>query len=272
MTRFRDFQVKNYKNPFFTRQKKTRIKFIVILVCIFAVLAALIYAIVYSPISKISSIEVTGAKTIDPNKIKDIVRKDISGMDHGFLPEDNIENINTDRIKNSLLNAGLPLRTVDVIVNFKKITIEVSELEASMRVVGASQSYILDQEGRVMKIADPGEGDNLIAVSFSDPTKTFSVGDVALDQAQMQFIMQLHKYFATQAGINDKLITVDQPNYAMNVITSEGWYAIFDPDIDLGEQLKSLASVLVSKFNPDARKDLLYIDARFGDRVFYKTK
>jgi hypothetical protein len=242
------------------------------LVCVFAFLAGAVYAIIYSPFSKISSIEVTGTKTIDPNKIRDIVRKDISGMDHGIFPEDNMDNIDTDRIKNSIIAADLPINSVNVVVNFKTITISVDELEPSMRVAGATQSYILDQEGRVMKIADPGEGDNLIAVSFSDPTKTFSVGDVVLDQAQMQFIMQLHKYFATQAGINDKLIKIDQPNYAMDVMTGEGWYVIFDPDIDLGEQLKSLASVLAGKFNPDARKDLLYIDARFGDRVFYKTK
>jgi hypothetical protein len=123
-----------------------------------------------------------------------------------------------------------------------------------------------------MKTADPGEGENLIAISFSDPTKSFNAGDIAISQSQMKFITELHKYFATQAGIHDKLIVIDQPNFAMNVITDEGWYAVFDPDIDLGEQLKSLSSVLAEKFNPDERKNLLYIDARFGDRVFYKTK
>ena len=245
---------------------------IAILVCVFVILAGLVYVIVYSPVFKISIIEVLGAKTLDQNKLKDIVRKDISGMNYGIFPQNNIFNINTDRIKKTIIGANFPILSVNVTANFKKITVNVEELEASMRVVGATQSYILDQEGRVMKFADPGEGENLIAVSFSSPTKILSVNDVALSQTQMKFIMELHKYFATQAGIVDKIITIDQPNYAVNVVTVEGWYAVFDPDIDLNKQLKALAAVLAGKFSPDLRKSLLYIDARFGDRVFYKTK
>ena len=245
---------------------------IVVLIGVAVVLAGALYVIIYSPLAKITNIDITGTKTIDPNTIRNIAKEELSGRSYLVFPNDNMFVVNTDAIQTSILRAGLPLRAVTVRTSYKKITIAIDELQASMRVVGGAGSYILDQQGKVMKVATQGEGDNLIAITFSDPTKTFNIGDIVLSAGQMDFINKLHQYFATQAGIRDQIITIDEPNSALDVMTNEGWYAVFDPDIDLNEQLKSLSAVLATKFDPDTRKTLLYIDARFGDRVFYKTK
>ncbi len=272
MTRFRDFHVKNYKNPFFTKQKRTKVKLVFALIGIFIFLAGITYVVIFSPLFKISSIEVVGTKNISVDELREIANRELSNNKFGLLPGDNIFFLNLDDIKKNITSASLLIRSIDVSVHFKKITIKINELEASMRLVQGTTAYILDQEGRIMKIAGVGEGDALVAISFSDSSKVFSVGDIVLSTTQIDFVKNLHKYFATQAGIRDQIIVIDQVNTAFNVMTTEGWYAVFDPDIDLDTQLKSLNSVLVGKFNPEERKNLLYIDTRFGDRIFYKTK
>jgi hypothetical protein len=272
MPRFRDFNKKQFKNPFFTKQKKSRLFSWIAGVVVVLVLAGSACAVVFSPLARISRIEVKGTKTISSDLVSSVARNEISGFWLGIIPKDNYFFINADRIRDSVLASGLPFRSVDVKTGFKTITVSVTELEASVRVVGGAGSYVLDQDGKVMRVAAPGEGDNLIAVSFSDPNKIFGIGDAILSPSQMNFIIDLHKYFATQAGIHDKIINVDPDNSSLDVVTDEGWYAIFDPDVDLNEQLKSLSSVINGKFGPEARKNLLYIDARFGDRVFYKFK
>jgi len=271
MKRFRDFYNKKYKNPFFTKQKKTNLKLIVLMVFLAAVIAGLIYFFIYSSVFKINKIEVSGNRKIAAQEISELVRNGISGW-NGIFPKDNLFFLDDDQVKNMLMNSGLAIRSVDVKTSFKKLKVAVGEYEAVIRVVGEGESYILDQDGRVMKIADFGEGENLIAISLADKERRFSVGNIVLAGTQMEIINELHKYFATHVGVRDRIMEIDELNATINVVTDEGWYAIFDPDVSLDDQFKTLSLAISNKFTPEERKNILYIDARFGDRVFYKNR
>jgi hypothetical protein len=58
------------------------------------------------------------------------------------------------------------------------------------------------------------------------------------------------------------------PPKEIKVMTSEGWYVLFDLTRDIKSQLSILKAALAEKI-PD-RKNLQYVDLRIENRIYYK--
>ena len=50
------------------------------------------------------------------------------------------------------------------------------------------------------------------------------------------------------------------------------WYIYFDAAQPLESQLRNLELILANSIHPDRRKNLEYIDLRFGEKVYYKYR
>ncbi|MGC9048834.1 MAG: cell division protein FtsQ/DivIB, partial [Patescibacteria group bacterium] len=66
-------------------------------------------------------------------------------------------------------------------------------------------------------------------------------------------------------------INTDQGIIGLKAISNEGWQAYFAPTEDINQQITNLEFILKNQLSdPEKRKDLEYIDLRFGNRVYYK--
>jgi len=231
--------------------------------------AAIIYVFAYSPLLRMGKVTVNGTVNIDPILIKTAAAQTLAGYDYYVIPKDHYFELPTVGVENYIMARFPTLLSVDVKKHFERLDVTVVERQPTYRLMIGDKSYLLDQEGKGLREAVPGEGDALIALS--DDSMVFSAGKVLVQPDWLQAVIDLHKYFATQVGIRDQLFKIDPLNDDLEVVTVEGWYAVFDPHADVKDQLKTLQSALAGKFGPAARKQLLYIDARFGDKIFYKA-
>jgi len=269
MKRVRDFHSQSWDNPFFDRSLERPRLLILRSVGFVVASAAIIYVFAYSPLLRIGKVTVNGTVNIDPIMVKAAAAQTLAGYDYYVIPKDHYFELPTIGVKNYIMARFPDLLSVDVKKHFERLEVTVMERQPTYRLMIGDKSYLLDQEGKGLREAVKGEGNSLIALS-NDST-IFEPGKVLVQPDWLQAVIDLHKYFATQVGIRDQLFKFDPLNDDLEIITVEGWYAVFDPHVDVPDQLKTLSSALAGKFNPAARKQLLYIDARFGDKIFYKA-
>ena len=234
-----------------------------------AVVGGVVYVLAYSPLLRIGKVTVSGTSAADDARIGAAAGQTIGGYDYFIIPKDHFFTVSTTSVKNYVMAKFPDLLSVSAKKKFERMDVTVVPRQSAFRLIIGDRSYLLDQEGKGMREAASGEGDALIALS-SD-SADFSVGKPMIQPVWLHAIIDLHKYFATQVGIRDQLFKLDTINSDIEVVTVEGWSAIFDPQSDIKTQLQTLSSALAGKFSPDDRKNLLYIDARFGDKIFYKS-
>jgi len=269
MKRVRDFHSQSWENPFFDRSGHDSRMRIFCSIGFIAIVVGIIYVFVYSPFFRISRVTVSGATATDPVRIESVVSQTLGGYDYYIVPKDNYFYVNTIGINNYLMTKFSNLISANAKKKFGRLDVAVVERQPTYRLIIGDKSYFLDQEGKGLCEAAVGEGDALVALS--NASVDFKAGKPMVQSGWLQAVSDLHKYFATQVGIRDQLYKLDAINSDIEVVTVEGWSAIFDPQSDIKDQLKTLTSALAGKFNRDDRKKLLYIDARFGDKIFYKS-
>ena len=269
MKHVRDFHAQSWDNPFF-EHTGPHLRFATLrLFSGFAATVLLVYVFVYSPLLRLGKVTVSGAVTVDPLTVQMTTVQLVSGYAYLVIPKNHYFYVNPIGLKNFLVAHYPNLLDVKVKKHFGKLEVDVVERQPTYRLIAGDRSFLLDQEGKGLRVAAAGEGDALIALS--EESAVFDAGKSVIRREWLEAINDLHKYFATQTNVRDQLYKLDPVNDRIEVVTVEGWSAIFDPQSDISDQLKSLTSALAGKFNPSSRKKLLYIDARFGDKVFYQT-
>jgi hypothetical protein len=275
MKRVRDFHSQTWRNPFFGRdvqpaRLRTRIWRAAQMAGLTAASGIIVYGAAYSPLLRLDKVEVAGADTVDPVRVKAVVSQTLAGYDYLAIPRNHMLFAHPSGIKNMVLLNFPAIRSVEVKRGFDKVTVMLEEKKPTYRMIVGEKSYLLDQDGAGLREAAPGEGDKLIALS--QVSLNFAPNVNVMPAELLTAVSDLHKYFATQIGVRDRLFRIDRQNGDIEAETTEGWYAVFDPSIDVKTQLDTLSSALFGKFSPEERKRLSYIDVRFGDRVFYKWK
>jgi cell division septal protein FtsQ len=269
MKRVRDFHEQSWNNPFFARTGGAPRFAVLRLIGGFAGTALIVYVFAYSPLLRLRHVTVSGAATIAPLRIQMVAAQDLGGYEYFVIPKDHYFAVSAIGVKNFIMTQFPDLLAVDVKKHFGRLEVIVTERQPAYRLIIGDRSYLLDQEGKGLREGAAGEGDALIALSADNAI--FAAGKPMIQPEWLQTVNDLHKYFATLTGVRDQLYKIDPINDDIEVVTVEGWSAIFDPQTDISDQLKTLSSALVGKFNPSSRKKLLYIDARFGDKIFYKA-
>jgi len=270
MKHVRDFHSQSWSNPFFNRAARSAWLKALTAAGFVLGLGLVVYAFVYSPLLRSDAVTVKGASTVLSVRVAAAAAQTLGGYDYDVIPKDHFFYIDTTSVRNYVLAQFPDLLSVDVQKNIHRLEVTVTERQPTYRFIIGDKSYLLDQQGIGLRIAAPGEGDALIAIA--DSSVQFVAGRAMVAPKWLNTISDLHKYFATHVGIRDQLFKINTADADIALVTVEGWYAIFDPDSDIQPQLQTLSSALGGKFTPQSRKNLSYIDARFGDKIFYLTK
>ena len=130
------------------------------------------------------------------------------------------------------------------------------------------QCFILDKNGIVFDGAPPSQGALVLTlVEFRDQIP--HLGDLLVDAGVLGKLEQLRQDVKREANVNMvRMVLVSVRE--LRGETAEGWVMLFDPSVDLDQQIQALRETLVQKLTPDKRKGLSYIDVRTPGRVFYK--
>lgn len=259
-----------YKKSFRTRKKKSILKnkFFWISVLILLVLGACFYFLLFSSFFQIKEINVSGNKKVPSENIKELVSEE-SNKKIFFLDSRNIFLINLKETSRKLLEKFPKIDQVNLKRKFPAtIEVEIKERVAKGIWCQTETCFRLDKKGIIFEGAVVAEGE-LIIRSENEKTDIF-LGKEIVKESSVEAILEIQKSLSEQIEIKEFIISLDEKKLTIKV--EEGWEAYFNLEESVSEQVFNLDLVLKEKIPPEERRNLEYIDLRFGNRVYFKHK
>ncbi|MDD5251248.1 MAG: hypothetical protein PHT12_01270 [Patescibacteria group bacterium] len=105
----------------------------------------------------------------------------------------------------------------------------------------------------------------------ADSQKEFRVGDSAMPRAALLVARQAGARWPASVSVPIRWYTIRDAGETLEVMTGEGWRAIFGVSLPFDAQLARLALVLKDKIGSDSSR-LDYVDLRYNERIFYKLR
>jgi hypothetical protein len=249
-----------YRKPHRFKKKKPifRNRFFWLGVLIFIFITSLFYFLFFSETFQVEKIIITGEKKIPKEAITT------------FIPKKNIFLTDLGKIKEDILNNFPQIAEVEIKRGFPDVLniLVVERLEVA-NWCQVDRCFLLDKEGVIFEETLPET--DLIKIINRQSINSFSLGERVIEKKQLSQILDIDDKLKSELEIpirefiisaEDKLITV----------TTEGWEIYFNFQKDMEWQLTKLRAVLEEKIPPEKRKNLEYIDLRFGNFAPYKYK
>jgi len=262
--------VKKYRKPYRIKKKKSlfksRLFWLTILVLI--IFGGIFYLVCFSSIFQIKDIKISGNQKIQTQDIENLIKEKIN-QKLLFFPTKSIFLIKSNEIVESLLEKFLKIDKV----NLKRklpatIIVEIQErLPLGVWCQGENCFYI-DKEGIIFEENPPKV--EFIIKSEESIAQGF-LGEKVIEKVLLESIFEIQRKLKGSLKINiEEIIILEKEK--INAKTSEGWEIYFNPTGDINWQLTKLSLVLEKEIPPERRKDLEYIDLRFGNFAPYKYK
>lgn len=239
----------------------------------------------------INDIEITGNKIVESSAIENVIKDKISGYYLYFFPRTNFLIYPRVEIKNELINKFKRIKDISfTIPNLKTLNVSLSERMALYTYCGEilpemniseQKCYFMDESGYIFDEAPYFSGDvylkfyGKINSNNEDNPSGLYFSQVNFSRF-ISFKDDLEKMEIKPAIINI-IDNGDVEVYLSSLIKSQnGPKIIFKIDSDIEQVLENLQSILATEpLQTDFKakySSLLYIDLRFGNKVYYKFK
>ena len=273
------------------RKKRRKLinKLLLLILFLFLVLVGLSFLSKWEKIN-IHEIQISGNKIIDTNNIEEVVREDISGRYLWFFPKTNfllypkkeIEKelaLKFNRIKNISLN----------LKNLNVLEVSLTERNPLYTYCGPTllseiqkKCYFLDEDGYIFDEALYFSGEVFLKFygTIEHPVSETNPSGSYFYQSDFKNLISL-KETLEKIGIKPVIFYIEDGGDVRMFLSSlskseTGPEIIFKLDSDFDKIVENLQSVLTTEpLQSDFKNkysSLLYIDLRFGNKVYYKFK
>jgi len=285
--------VKKYRKPYRIKKKKSLFKnrFFWIAILVLIIFGGIFYLVCFSSIFQIKDIKISGNSafaeaSVDKQKIlfdeiQKIIEERIS-QKILFLPSKSIFLANLNQINEPLLERFPQIDEVNLKRRLPStLIVEIQERlplgvwcedlpsSPSENLGGQGENcFYIDREGIIFEENPPKEefiikSEELISQGF--------LGEKVIEKTLLESIFEIQRKLKESLKINiEEIIILEKEK--INAKTSEGWEIYFDPTGNIDWQLTKLSLVLEKEIPPERRKDLEYIDLRFGNFAPYKYR
>ncbi len=249
-----------YRKPYRVKRKKSifksRLFWRIILGLFFAGVS--FYFFLLSPIFKIKEINISGSPVFYEEIQRSIYGKNI------FL-------VNLELAKKEILEKFPKIAKIILKRRFpSKITGAIEERKSVAIFSQGDNLFSIDKEGVIFENAAL-TGD-LIKIQKADGDGSrpdLRLGEMVLEGNLISSILTVEVKLKDNFQITIKEVEVVSGE-RLNIKTSEGWEIYFDPTKDLNWQMTKLKAVLEQEISQEKRKNLQYIELRFGNLASYK--
>jgi len=254
----------------YRKTKMKRRKSMLFLMCLIF-LIVLVYIFLFSPLFKIKAVEVFGNREVSSEEVKNSFNYgNIFLTTESKVRDDLIKII--PKISDLEISKNLIKRSVKLTIEERErlgITCQISE-QGTENNEQVGDCFYIDKKGVIFEDAPQTSG-SLILLIKDYSQREFYLGKKIFEQRIVDFISQARQGLSSEIG----LIALDFnvlsfPPKDLKVMTSEGWYIIFDLEGDIKNQLRSIGAALNEKIKEEERKNLEYIDLRIENRIYYK--
>lgn len=227
-----------------------------------------IYWLFFSPVFTVNRIRVQGT-TISADEWQRMILSQFTRARWGIVPQRNIFAFDTNAFEGDIISK-YALNTIYIKKDRPhEIIVTLAEKPRNAVWVSRGTYFALDSQAKILGIIPQPADALLIYSQLDEPLK---VNDSVLAPAMLAVI---------RTSIGDNRIKSLQPEFIVvekanatefMVKVGEGWKIKIDSNVGLMEQLNNLELILRNSIPPDKRKNLDYIDLRFGERVYFKYR
>ncbi len=242
-------------------------------ILILVVGSGIFYLISFFSFFQIKEIEIRGNQKIFIEDIQKIIQNEINQKILSF-PTRSIFLADLTKIDKILSEEFPQIANLELERNFPNaLTVIIKERKSVAIFYQKERQFVIDKEGvffkkvtelkyeqRYLKIK---KAENLIL------DKELKLGEKVLKRELLTKILKIEKQLLYKEDIliTEALVVSDE---RLNVKTSENWEIYFNLRDGISDQIFNLSLVLDEKIPIEKRKDLEYIDLRFGSRVFFR--
>lgn len=264
-------KVKSFRKPYRIKRKrsilKSRFFWLGFLFLVFV--ATIFYFFVFSSFFQVKRIIISGNERVLEEEIVAIVEDNLEKKIL-FFPTKSIFLINLNKVKKDVLNNFPQIAEIEIGRGFPDaLNIIVVERLAMAVFCKMEDCFLLDNEGVIFEETQL-EGDLIKIIDKQKIDGTAVLGEKVIEKDYLEKILKIQKNLSEELKIGTKGFLVFSER--LNVKTADGWEIYFDPKGDSNWQITKLGLVLKEKIPPENRKDLEYIELRFGDLATYRYK
>lgn len=237
----------------------------------------------------INAIQISGNKVLETQMIEDVVKEEIAGNYFYFFPKTNFLLYPQHKIETDLKNKFKRIKNIFVNDrNIKTLDISLTERTALYTYCGTNlptldnnnqKCYFVDDEGYIFDEAPYFSGE--VYLKFYGATNPNGENPIGAYFFQQNFgKLILLKETLEKIGIKPVVFYLedggDMKMFLSSSTSELGLEIIFKSDSDFEKMVENLQSVLSTEpLQSDFKNkysSLLYIDLRFGNKVYYKFK
>lgn len=258
-------------SPVKNRSQLRRKFFVAAAVFLFLIIfAGAVYAI-HFPEWQIKKFEISGLEVLKKEGIVAEISGATSGEYAPFIPKSSFFLVSGEKIKKALVEKFPRIEEATADKNFPDtLVVSIKERKLWGIFCGAQNCAYVDKNGVLYEEAPSSQGSLILKIT-SDAER-FSIPSRALDDLTIQKMEALYR------GLKEKL-GLDVIGFQLfskipgeiRVMVSDGFKIYFNRDDDLENAFKVVKTVLEEEIK-DKLGRLEYIDARFGNKVFYKIR
>ena len=271
--------MRKYRKPYRIKKKKSILKsrFFWLSILGLVILGGIFYLLVFSAFFRIEKVIVSGNEEIPKERIQDIVKENLERKII-FFKSKSIFLIDLKKIKENVLNILPPIGEIEITRGFPDtLNLKVTERKEVGIFCHQDACFLLDKEGIIFE--NVPEEMQLLKIQKLNLDREIKLGERIIEKELIRPILEaeteLRDYNPPTAhSCPDFKITEFSiiSEERINAKTSEGWEIYFNPQRDINWQLTKLKADLENEIPAERRKDLEYIDLRFGDFAPYKYK
>ncbi|MFH1575444.1 MAG: FtsQ-type POTRA domain-containing protein [Candidatus Nealsonbacteria bacterium] len=258
---------KYYRKPHQYKKKKSifRKKFLALLFLILAIAGAIFYGLFFWKVFWVEKVIISGEQKITKEDIGFLVDKELENKAL-FLATKSIWSVNTNKIKEDILNAFPQIAAAEVRKNFfDAISVQITERVPLALWCEAERCFLLDEDGIIFE--DASDDPELVIIKDDNFIEELFLGKAVIKKDALAQILKIEsKLIEINILINKALIISDE---RLNIETKEGWEIYFNLKGNLDWQSKELKLTIEDRISAEKRQELEYIDLRFS-RVYYK--
>jgi hypothetical protein len=233
-----------------------------LLTLLFILIIGIVYLAFFSPLFQVKSVEINNLKYQDKEEIEKKVSKYRSSL---FL-HNNLLSLSRSSLKKEI-NQNSGIRDVNIIKRYPdRLIIQVEERTPAFVWQVLDHKYLVDETGLIWADYDDRFPD--LPVVFDDKNLPTEIGKKPVPANFSLFVIGLNKDFSLMTGRKIKKMEVVDTSSELKVRSDSTWYAYFDTNRSVKNELINLSRVLEETKN---KKKLEYIDLRVENKIFYKN-
>ncbi len=270
---YRPYQAKRLKS---TRQGRRHLKSIIssrffwIGVLILVIAGGIFYLAYFSSIFQIKEIKISGNHKVSTEDLQSIIQNEIEKKALLF-PSKSIFLTNLNKINETIIDKFPQIAKADLKRNLPDtILVKIEERKPTAIFYQEENQFFVDREGIIFEAASETKPE-ILKIRSQNLKEELKLGEKVIEKEQLFQILDFATRLKSDFGIPLKeFIIVSEEK--LTVITTEEWEVYLDPREDTEWQLTKLRAVLEEEILPENRKNLEYIDLRFGNFAPYKYK